>query len=80
MYYGKRNNADLTWWYLPPETIVDFLNVLGFEEVEITYHQQLWNDKEARRYVEISFYTVVDIENEFQRVCSCTGNNLQGFL
>jgi hypothetical protein len=48
-----------TWWYLPPETIVDFIGVLGFEDVKISYHQQLWNNKDAKEYITLPFYTVV---------------------
>jgi len=54
----KERTLDLTCVYLPPETIVDFLSVLGFEEVKITYHDQLWK-KETGEYIAHPFYTVV---------------------
>lgn len=55
----KQKAANVTWWYLPPKTIVDFLGILGFEDVNITYHQQLWRNKESNEYIKLPFYTVV---------------------
>jgi SAM-dependent methyltransferase len=42
-----------TWWYIWPETIRRFLEVLGFERTETTYHQKTYGRKSSR------FYTVV---------------------
>ena len=46
-----------TWWYLSPETISDFLYILGFEETTISFHKQLWK-KPDKSYMEVPFYTV----------------------
>jgi hypothetical protein len=46
-----------TWWYLPPQTIVDFLEVLGFAKTKITYHKQLW--KCQNEFINLPFYSVV---------------------
>jgi len=29
-----------TWWHLPPEIIVAFLGILGFEDTAVSFHQQ----------------------------------------
>lgn len=47
-----------TWWYLSPETISDFLYILGFEDTTISFHKQLWKKKD-NSYMEVPFYTVV---------------------
>jgi len=31
-----------TWWVLSPEVLKKFIGVLGFDDVEITYHTQVW--------------------------------------
>jgi SAM-dependent methyltransferase len=46
--------ANLTWWYLSPSIIKEFIKVLGFETSQITIHPQ-WSNREG----EIWFYTVV---------------------
>ena len=42
-----------SWWRLSPELIVEFIQILGFEHTEISYHTQIHQDKE------IELYTVV---------------------
>jgi hypothetical protein len=41
------------WWYLNPEIIVKMLEVLGFEDTTVSYHQALLNGQKE------SLYTVV---------------------
>jgi len=41
------------WWYLNPEIIVKMLEVLGFEDTKVSYHQALFNGQKE------SLYTVV---------------------
>ena len=43
------------WWGLPPELVVEFVKILGFPHVELSYHTQLYN-VEGR---EVEVYTVV---------------------
>jgi hypothetical protein len=44
-----------TWWELSPELIVEFLNILGFEDTAITFHSQ-WYETDKR---EVPLYTIV---------------------
>lgn len=39
-----------TWWDLRPEIIVRMIGVLGFEDVSVTYHKQLYEGEENRLY------------------------------
>jgi hypothetical protein len=50
-----RKAVDLSCWYLPVETIVDFPRIPSFEDVNITYHQQLWKNKETNEYNKLPF-------------------------
>ena len=45
---------NLTWWYLPPSIIKEFIKVLGFETTQLTVHSQ-WSNIEG----EVWFYTLV---------------------
>jgi SAM-dependent methyltransferase len=39
-----------TWWALPPQTIVEFLKVLGFQRTHVNYHVQLYRGKRRPMY------------------------------
>lgn len=39
-----------TWWDLRPEFIVRVLNVLGFEDTQVTYHSQLCKGEKVQLY------------------------------
>jgi SAM-dependent methyltransferase len=39
-----------TWWSLPPQTIVEFLKVLGFQRTHVNYHVQLYRGKRRPMY------------------------------
>lgn len=39
-----------TWWDLRPALIVRMIGVLGFEDVNVTYHKQLYEGKENHLY------------------------------
>jgi hypothetical protein len=39
-----------SWWALPPNTVVQFLRVLGFQSTHITYHSQRYKGKRAYLY------------------------------
>ena len=45
---------NLSWWYLPPIIIQEFIKVLGFETSQLTVHSQ-WSNIEG----EVWFYTLV---------------------
>ena len=38
------------WWHLSPEIIVKFIGVLGFEEVDVSYHIQRYQGKSNKLY------------------------------
>jgi hypothetical protein len=42
------------WWLLFPETIIEFLGVLGFEKTQLTFHQQ-----HSKNNGQCRFYTIV---------------------
>jgi len=48
-----------TWWYLPPTTISAFVKLLGFKDVAVSFHDQLWHDKGRCEYKKVGCYTVV---------------------
>jgi len=39
-----------TWWDLRPEFVVRMINVLGFEDIRVTYHSQLCKGKDVQLY------------------------------
>lgn len=39
-----------TWWTLSPDLIREYLKILGFEYVEVTYHKQIFFGKEINLY------------------------------
>jgi SAM-dependent methyltransferase len=39
-----------TWWDLRPEFVVRVINVLGFEDIRVTYHSQLCKGEEVQLY------------------------------
>lgn len=39
-----------TWWNLPPALIKSFIGVLGFEEAEVSYHDQKYRGQKQRLY------------------------------
>lgn len=41
------------WWYLPPETIVNYMGILGFEDVEVHFHTQKHENKDSRLYTAV---------------------------
>ncbi len=43
-----------SWWYLPPPLIVEFLGVLGFEDVAVTYHTQPHKGRPSRLYTVVA--------------------------
>lgn len=45
------------WWTLSPKTIVNFIGVLGFEEVEVKYHMQKYNGKSRKLYTIVGHRT-----------------------
>jgi len=45
------------WWYLSPEVIVNFIGVLGFEAVEVTYHIQKYNDQRSKLFTVVGHRT-----------------------
>ena len=50
----KKRALKETWWNLPPELILRFLAVLGFEKAEVSYHAA-----PHLKYGEKKFYTIV---------------------
>lgn len=45
------------WWYLPPTVISRFVQVLGFEDVQIHYHTQQYSSWGG--YKRVPYYTIV---------------------
>jgi hypothetical protein len=39
-----------SWWYLPPELVVRWLNILGFARTTLTHHTQLFRGKPSQLY------------------------------
>jgi hypothetical protein len=39
-----------TWWKISPKTLEEFLRILGFEDIEIHYHEQLFKGVNAKLY------------------------------
>ena len=39
-----------TWWELSPKLITNFIKILGFTNIEITYHFQLYKGKKIKLY------------------------------
>jgi len=39
-----------TWWKISPRILREFLRVLGFDDIEIHYHDQLFQGKSVRLY------------------------------
>jgi Methyltransferase domain len=39
-----------TWWHFSPGLIVEFLKILGFIETELSFHDQLCEDRETKLY------------------------------
>lgn len=52
--YSKKSPME-TWWQLTPEIVINFIKILGFENIFIRYHKQLFMP--AKRNV--SFFTIV---------------------
>ena len=45
------------WWHIPPELIVEFIGILGFEESEIKFSEQLYNEKKCTVYTVVGHRT-----------------------
>jgi len=46
-----------TWWYIWPEAIKRFLEVLGFERTETTYYQKKYRGNPSRLYTVVGHRT-----------------------
>jgi hypothetical protein len=55
---AKKLKPTEAWWNLSPKLISEFLQILGFEYTNISYHQQIAKNKEVR------LYTVVGHRNK----------------
>jgi 2-polyprenyl-3-methyl-5-hydroxy-6-metoxy-1,4-benzoquinol methylase len=53
------------WWRIPPRLVAEFLQILGFIQIEISYHEQLYRNKER-----ITLYTIVGHRQQ----CPLAGN------
>ncbi|MEB3829893.1 class I SAM-dependent methyltransferase [Phormidium sp. CCY1219] len=49
----KTREPQEAWWYLPPETIQQFIGVLGFEKSKVTYHRQTYRGQKTLMYTVI---------------------------
>ncbi len=47
---ARTNSPYDTWWRISPRLLREFLMVLGFEDIEISYHDQTFQGKTARLY------------------------------
>ncbi len=41
---------DMSWWGLTPELLVEFVKILGFEKIKLSYHTQIFAGKKVRLY------------------------------
>ncbi|MHB8895523.1 MAG: hypothetical protein ACYC99_10160, partial [Candidatus Geothermincolia bacterium] len=53
---GKVGPKD-AWWHLSPETIVQFIGVLGFEKAEVKYHRQKYHGRNCNLYTIVGHRT-----------------------
>jgi hypothetical protein len=52
----KRSKILDTWWQHTPALLVNFLQILGFTETKVTYHEQIYTPNHAEK---TKFFTVV---------------------
>jgi SAM-dependent methyltransferase len=45
------------WWYMTPALVHQFLAILGFEEIEVSYHEQMFKGKPANMYTVVGHRT-----------------------
>jgi hypothetical protein len=45
------------WWRLPPETVAEFIGVLGFEKIETRYHWQKCKGRMRKLYTIVGHRT-----------------------
>jgi hypothetical protein len=45
------------WWQLPPELVVAFLGVLGFEDTRVLHHRQLYNGRSRPMFTVVGHRT-----------------------
>jgi hypothetical protein len=46
-----------TWWNIRPEWVVRAIGVLGFEDVRVNYHRQLYEGRELDAYTVVGTRT-----------------------
>ncbi|OIN57012.1 class I SAM-dependent methyltransferase [Arsenicibacter rosenii] len=49
-----------TWWHISPELLIQYLNVLGFGDVKMTYHEQTYRSNNNKQLM----YTLVATRTE----------------
>ena len=54
---AKKSDISDIWWYLTPQIIVKMLEVLGFEDTSISYHQAICNGHNEPLYTVIGHRT-----------------------
>lgn len=52
-----KNRPWETWWNLPPQTVVEFLGVLGFEKSVVSYHTQRLKGRRMPMYTVVATRT-----------------------
>ena len=54
----NKGEPKIGWWFLPPEIIKKFISVLGFEQIEVTYHfSSKFNEKKRLLYTIVGHRT-----------------------
>lgn len=47
---AKKCTPTESWWHLTPGLVSEFLHILGFAETRVSYHRQIFQDKELKLY------------------------------
>lgn len=60
-FLPNSQNSDqfYTWWDLPPQVLIKMLNILGFGEAFVSYHNQTLVDPDGNKEVLMPLYTIV---------------------
>tara|TARA_B110000438_G_C15760706_1_gene627141 strand:- start:134 stop:907 length:774 start_codon:yes stop_codon:yes gene_type:complete len=46
----SNNNQHDTWWELSPKLVSNFIKILGFENIQVTHHYQIYKGKKIKLY------------------------------
>ncbi len=52
-----------SWWYLSPEVVAEFIRILGFTHIELSYHSQRYQNKDVEMYTIVGHRTTVPAQS-----------------